>query len=201
MSELVFRSLRFHGRGPVSLSVGAGECVGLTGASGTGKTLLLRAAADLDPHEGSVLLDGVDAQSLPAPEWRRRVGMLPAESAWWKDVVSEHFPADVDYGGLDALGLPRESMGWLVARLSTGERQRLALLRLLANRPRALLLDEPTASLDPDNVERVERLLADYRRETGAPTLWVSHDPAQAKRVAGRRFLLAEGGTLEEARP
>lgn len=200
MSELVLESLRFHGRGPADLVVAEGECVVLTGPSGAGKTLLLRAVADLDPHEGKVRLDAVAAEALPAPEWRRRVGMLPAESEWWTDVVGDHFPEEMSRERLADLGLPPEAMGWQVARLSTGERQRLALLRLLANRPAALLLDEPTASLDLDNVERAERLLADYRLETGAPALWVSHDPAQASRVANRRVLMREGGRLEDLR-
>jgi len=200
LSELALEDLRFHGRGPASLALADGECVALTGPSGAGKTLLLRAVADLDPHEGSARLDGAAADSLPAPEWRRRVGMLPAESAWWADVVGEHFPEPVDEERLVALGLPPEATRWQIARLSTGERQRLAILRLLANRPSALLLDEPTASLDAESVERVERLLERYRRETGAPALWVSHDPAQASRVASRRFLMKEGGVLVELR-
>jgi ABC-type iron transport system FetAB ATPase subunit len=71
------------------------------------------------------------------------------------------------------------------------------LLRLLANRCKALLLDEPTASLDAENVRRVERLIAAYRSETGAAVLWVSHDPEQERRVADRRTRLSEGQLLE----
>jgi putative ABC transport system ATP-binding protein len=82
-----------------------------------------------------------------------------------------------------------------VARLSSGERQRFALLRLLANRPRVLLLDEPTANLDPDNVIRVEKLVATYMAAEGAGVLWVSHDPLQTTRVA-RRTLWMEAGRL-----
>ena len=99
----------------------------------------------------------------------------------------------LDRERLEALGFSDDVMNWVVSRLSTGERQRLALLRLLINRPRALLLDEPTASLDPSNVGPVENLLEDYRKETKAPMLWVSHDPPQADRVADRKYEISEG--------
>ena len=73
----------------------------------------------------------------------------------------------------------------------------LALIRLLVNQPRVLLLDEPTANLDPASVERVEALLMRYRQQTGAAVLWVSHDPAQIARVATRHLSL-QGGRLVE---
>ena len=192
MPRLKIESLRFQGRGPYDLAVESGECVGLSGPSGAGKTLLLRSIADLDPHEGRVFLDDVDSLAVDAPSWRRAVGLLPAESQWWWDTVGPHFPA-VDLERLKALGFGEEVLGWEVSRLSTGERQRLALLRLLVNRPRALLLDEPTAALDPASAGQVEALIEDYRREADASVLWVSHDPAQAERVADRRYEISEG--------
>jgi len=192
MARLKIESLRFLERGPFDLSVDGGECVCLSGPSGAGKTLLLRSIADLDPHEGQVFLDDMESASIDAPSWRKTVGLLPAESQWWCDTVGPHFPT-VDREGLEALGFGEDVMNWTVSRLSTGERQRLALLRLLVNHPRALLLDEPTASLDPSNVGQVETLLEDYRMKMNAPVLWVSHDPAQAERVADRRYEISEG--------
>jgi ABC-type iron transport system FetAB ATPase subunit len=192
VARLKIESLRFKGRGPYDFAVEPGECVCLSGPSGAGKTLLLRSIADLDPHEGRAFLDEVDSSTLDAPVWRRTVGLLPAESQWWSDTVRPHF-STVDPERLEALGFGGEVMDWEVSRLSTGERQRLALLRLLVNRPRALLLDEPTAALDASNVDQVEALLEDYRNETKAPVLWVSHDPAQAARVSERRFEISEG--------
>jgi ABC-type multidrug transport system ATPase subunit len=79
-----------------------------------------------------------------------------------------------------------------VAELSTGERQRLALLRLLTNQPRALLLDEPTASLDPESTVAMERLISDYRQQHQAAVLWVSHQPEQIKRVCVRHLRLEQ---------
>jgi len=194
---LEIEGVRYLDRGPVDLVIEPGECVSVMGASGAGKTLLLRALADLDPHEGRVCLDGMVCAEMPAPEWRRKVGMLPAESAWWADTVAPHFPKGYSGEALAPYGFELDALSWSVQRLSTGERQRLAVARLLARTPDALLLDEPTGSLDPDNVERMEYLLAQYRKDRGAPVLWVSHDPDQAKRVATRHLTLGDGRLVE----
>ncbi len=192
LERLRVDTLTTRGLGPVSFTLAPGECAFLSGPSGAGKTLLLRAIADLDPHEGDVYLDGVPQARFAPTEWRRRVGMLPAESRWWDDLVGPHF-REPDEAGLASLGFSPEVLGWSVVRLSSGEKQRLALLRLLANRPRVLLLDEPTANLDPASAARVEALLDDYRHARGASLLWVSHDPAQIERVGGQRYRFADG--------
>ena len=198
MPTLEVRELCFRDRGPYSFRIEGGECVGLQGASGAGKSLLLRALADLDPRTGSMLLGGVEADTLSGPQWRRLVGLLPAESGWWLDGVAEHFNdfAAVEDGLLASLGFERNVGDWQISRLSTGERQRLAILRLLANQPGCLLLDEPTASLDHDMVTRVEHLLLTYASTHQAPLLWVSHDPAQLDRVCSRRLSMERGGQL-----
>ena len=170
----------------------------LSGPSGAGKTRLLRAVADLDPHQGAVYLDGTACVALPPARWRRRVGLLPAESHWWEDRVGAHFPG-TPVAGLEELGFGVEVLDWPVSRLSSGERQRLALLRLLALEPAVLLLDEPTANLDPANVQRMEALLADYRQRRQAALLWVTHDAAQAARMARRRLVLANGALQQDA--
>ena len=182
--------------GPIEWQINRGECVSLCGASGSGKSLLLRALADLDPHGGEVSLGGDSALSMPGHLWRRRVGLLPAEPFWWAERVGEHFDT-VDAPLLDALGLETGALDWQVARCSTGERQRLALARLLQNKPEVLLLDEPTAALDPQSVEQVEALLEAYRREQDAVVIWVSHDAAQRLRVAQRHYGI-DGHNLSE---
>ncbi len=192
LSQLRLDNLRIRHVGPLSLEVAPGECVCLSGPSGAGKSLLLRAIADLEPRDGTVMLDGRACREFSGPEWRCRVGLLGAESQWWFDQVGRHFP-EADEAGLAALGFGPEVMAWEVARLSTGERQRLALLRLLANEPQALLLDEPTASLDPEMVRRVEALIDDYRQRHQVPLLWVSHDPAQIARVGDRHLRVVAG--------
>lgn len=175
----------------------------LRGASGSGKTLLLRALADLDPNEGTMLLDGTPREAMAAPDWRRHVMYLAAEPGWWADTVREHFP---DWTRavplLERLGLPPACDAWAIHWLSTGERQRLALARALASVdppcPRVLLLDEPTAGLDGTATAAVEALVAERQAATGAGVLWVTHDAAQARRIARRQFLVRDG-LLEEA--
>lgn len=193
MSELQVIDVRPLGRGPYSLRIAAGECVCLRGDSGSGKSLLLRAIADLDPHEGQVLLDDIFSTQIPAPQWRQQVALLPVESHWWQDEVGAHF-ADDNCPWFELLGFSVDAMRWQVSRLSSGEKQRLALARTLMNKPRVLLLDEPTASLDAGNTGVVESLIAEYRRDTGAAVLWVSHDAEQAARVAGRQLRLTASG-------
>lgn len=200
MIRLQIRNLRYHDIGPVDLSIKASECVSLSGPSGAGKTLMLRAVADLEPHEGNVYLDNVNAKEMSPSEWRKKVGMLSAESQWWHDTVEEHFK-EVDGQSLEMLGLDKGVMGWRVSRLSSGERQRLALLRLLCNRPKALLLDEPTANLDPESSRGVEKLLESYRLQQEASLLWISHDAEQIGRVAARQFVLRDGRLLEQKVP
>lgn len=193
---LTIKQLRTVHLGPIDLDVGVGECLVLTGPSGSGKTLLLRAIADLDCHEGEVILNGEACSSMRAHEWRCKVGLLVAESQWWGERIGDHFQQS-DEELLAQLGFGSEVMDWEVARCSTGERQRLALARLLQNYPQVLLLDEPTASLDAENVARVEAVVKQWRQEHGVTVLWVSHDPAQAERVATRRIHI-DNGRLEE---
>ncbi|MCW2236444.1 ABC transporter ATP-binding protein [Azospirillum canadense] len=183
---------------PASFRVDTGECVAVQGPSGAGKSVLLRAVADLDPAAGEVRLDGALREDMTAPEWRRRVTYLAAESGWWSDRVVDHF-ADPQRAAplIDALGLPAEALGWPVSRLSTGERQRLALIRALVQEPRVLLLDEPTGALDLDATHRVEGLLRDAL-DRGMGVLIVTHSPDQADRLAKRR-LRVEAGQVREA--
>lgn len=178
--------------GPASLRLEAGDCVAITGASGSGKSLFLRAIADLDPNRGRVTLEGGDRDAMPAPLWRQRVALVPAESGWWEDRVGAHFDPRFDPAPMLAqVGLP-QALDWSVARLSTGERQRLALVRALCRAPRALLLDEPTAPLDAQSTAQVEALIR-AAMDRGAPVILVTHDPAQAERLAGAHYHMQAG--------
>ncbi|HAY29437.1 MAG TPA: ATP-binding cassette domain-containing protein [Candidatus Accumulibacter phosphatis] len=193
MASLRLQQFATRHVGPLGLSVGAAECVCVEGASGSGKTLLLRAIADLDRHFGEAYCDEAACSAMPAPVWRRSVALLVAESQWWSAIVGDHFEDGVDADWLARLDLPAAAMAWQVARCSTGERQRLALLRTLTQAPAVLLLDEPTGNLDEENTLRVESLLADYRLQRQAALLWVSHDKRQIERVAQRHFVLDHG--------
>src|ERR1700680_3814264 len=171
--------------GPVSFDVAAGECVALLGASGAGKSLLLRAIVDLDPSTGSVMVGDRARSGMPAGEWRKLVALVPAESGWWADRVGDHFPSMTDTEALiEAMGLAG-SLEWEVSRLSTGERQRLAIARALCRKPDVLLLDEPTVSLDEHATRHVEDLILGCC-EKGMALLMVTHDRRQAERLAKR---------------
>lgn len=178
--------------GPLSLDVDSGDCLCISGPSGSGKSLLLRAIADLDPHEGDLFLEGVTSNELAANEWRTRVGLLPPESCWWLPRAIDHFRDGVPVP-LDHIGLSNPTLEQPVSRLSSGEKQRLALMRLLSNRPRVLLLDEPTANLDPENTRRIEAVIAEYRHSHNAAVIWVSHDEEQVRRVANRHYEVVDG--------
>ncbi len=180
MSRLSIHNLQVQRLSPINLEILDGQCITLSGPSGCGKTRLLRAIADLDPHQGEIRLDGTMQREIPAPQWRRRVGYLPAESGWWGERVVDHFQHP-EPESFEALGFTLEWLEREVSRLSTGERQRLALLRLLSHAPEVLLLDEPTANLDQANARRVEQLIHDYRRRRQAAVLWVTHDDMQHK--------------------
>src|SRR5262245_20010810 len=91
----------------VSFELADGECIALQGPSGVGKSLLLRAIADLDPNEGSINLDGTPREAMPAPVWRTKVTYVAAEPGWWADTVQEHFIAwDKALTLAERLGLP-----------------------------------------------------------------------------------------------
>ena len=192
LEELFFRNI-----GPVNLSIAPGECVGLSGPSGIGKTLFLRAIADMDPHFGKLFLNDTESGEMPAHQWRKKVGLLPAESQWWADSVGGHFEG-TKKEWFAALGFEMDVLTWRISRLSSGERQRLALLRLLHNYPGVLLLDEPTTNLDPESIEQSENLMIKYKNENNAPVIWVSHDTDQLNRVALRSFVMNNHNIIEK---
>lgn len=190
--------LEYQFVGPINLKINSGQCMGLSGESGCGKSLLLRAVADLDEHKGDVLLNGIHANEVSASQWRKQVAMLPADSQWWFDTVGEHFNR-LDKAMLNKLGFDETALEWSIGRISTGEKQRLALLRLLENNPAVLLLDEPTANLDANNTLLFESIVLDYLQQNNACAIWVSHDLAQLNRVAKLNFKLESGQLVQQS--
>jgi ABC-type multidrug transport system ATPase subunit len=180
------------------LTIDDGECVAILGPSGAGKSLLLRAIADLDPNRGRITAAAIEREQVAATEWRRKVCYVPAESGWWSATVAEHF-SDVSRATalLASTGLANDAMNWPVTRLSTGEKQRLALIRALILDPPVLLLDEPTSALYEDTTQQIEQLLQS-RLQQGVSILLVTHDKRQAERLASRIVHISRGQLLAE---
>jgi putative ABC transport system ATP-binding protein len=199
----------------LSFALRRGERVALLGPSGAGKTVLLRALALLDPlAEGEILWRGHPVARDQVPAFRAEavyVHQRPALVA--NDVEAElrgpfalrvHRGRQFDRGRLiaqlEGLGRDAAFLGKPVAELSGGEAQLTALLRALQLDPALLLLDEPTASLDPESARAIERLVDQWF--IAAPGqrafLWVTHNPDQAERVARKTVLMESGGVLVE---
>ncbi|MCW5865044.1 MAG: phosphate ABC transporter ATP-binding protein [Anaerolineae bacterium] len=192
------------------LAVNRGEVLALVGPSGSGKSTLLRLLNFLEPPTaGALSFDGQAVTAEPPLAQRRRVTAVFQRPALLRRSVA----ANIGYGlGLRGQKLPPDALaGWLdrlglsplarqsAPRLSAGEAQRLAMARALVLRPDALLLDEPTANLDPYNVGVIERLVAEEQRATGMTVVWVTHDIFQARRVADRAAFLLNGRLVEVA--
>ena len=191
----------------VSLEVMPGETVALLGASGSGKSSLLRAVAGLEPlHRGSVSWNGQDLTAMPVH--RRGFVMMfqdgqlfPHLSVAGNIGYALNHLTDRDREArvselLELVGLsgygPRP-----VTALSGGQAQRVALARSLAPRPHLLMLDEPLSSLDRGLRERLVGVLDDTLRATGTPALYVTHDQDEAFAIADRIAVLSHGRVLQ----
>ncbi|ANN65962.1 ATP-binding cassette domain-containing protein [Bordetella bronchialis] len=178
---------------PVDLDCEAGECHAIQGPSGSGKSVLLRLIADLDPGAGTAALRGVDRSRMSGPQWRRQVVYCQAEAGWWHEAVAPHFPdrqAAIPF--MERLGVAPAKLDAMVHELSTGERQRLGLIRALLLKPPLLLLDEPTAALDAHATLQVEQEIRARLRD-GAAVLLVTHSPEQAGRLATHFWRMGQG--------
>jgi putative ABC transport system ATP-binding protein len=172
------------------------------GPSGAGKSTLLRLLNRLaDPDAGSVHFRGDDVRELPVLELRRRVALVPQLPAPLPGTVAQNVgygpglvgrAADVgralSLAGLDDSIAEREA-----GALSVGEQQRVMLARALALEPEVMLLDEPTAALDVEARDGVERTIASLAGRPEASMILVTHDRGQAKRLADRTIELADG--------
>jgi putative ABC transport system ATP-binding protein len=186
----------------------ADETTARVGPSGAGKSTLLRLLNRLaDPDTGSVRYRGRDVRDYDVLALRREVALVPQLPALLPATVGENVgygPAlhghDCDVQGALALaGLDGAFAARPARQLSVGEQQRVMLARALALEPRVLLLDEPTAALDEATRDAVERTLVDLRSRLSAALIIVTHDRAQAGRLADRLVLL-ENGRLRDRR-
>jgi ABC-type iron transport system FetAB ATPase subunit len=200
-TRLQIRNLQSPLAGPFSFDLAAGECLTISGPSGAGKSLLLRMLCDLDPNTGEAVLNGVPRAGMGAPAWRARVVYQPAEAAWWLPTAGEHFkPGQMPRVQelLPQLNLSPSLLESEITRLSTGERQRMALIRSLACAPQVLLLDEPTAALDPAAVAATELLLK-KELAAGLSIILVTHSEAQAHTLGHRNMTMRDRRLTESA--
>ncbi|WP_212771872.1 ABC transporter ATP-binding protein [Acinetobacter brisouii] len=193
---LSVQNLQLDYAGPFSFDLAQGECIAILGTSGSGKSVLLRMIADLEPNSGDVFLNGMSRSSWSAPEWRHQVIYQAAEPAWWESTAGKHFSIKDQNTVLELLSrlnLSRELLEVDINRLSTGERQRLALVRSLVNQPKILLLDEPTSALDQASIQAVEALLSEELHK-GLGIVLVTHSTELAKRLSHRILRIEQGG-------
>ena len=145
---LQVRDLRTSILKPASFSLSPGETLAVRGPSGAGKTLLLRAVADLDPNEGLVTLDGRDRSIFAGPEWRRLVGYVPAEPGWWADTVGEHFGEwTAALAFVRDLGFPNEAKAWPLGDPIERLRAHLTALGAWDDERHAALLEEASTEV------------------------------------------------------
>ena len=196
----------------VSAEIRAGATA-IVGPSGSGKSTLLRLLNRLaDPDGGTIAYRGRPLTEYDPLALRREVSLVPQLPALLAGTVESNlrYAAGLAAKQLDAgrvLGLAGLDPSFAerdVAKLSVGEQQRAMLARALAQEPRVLLLDEPTSALDHAARDAIEATLAELRRRLDISLVVVSHDPEQARRLAGRALRLQEGrvaacGPLEEA--
>lgn len=193
----------------VSVAVAPGERVAVVGPSGAGKSLLLRSLAGLDPAQaGEVLWHGRVVASNDMPAFRARAVYLHQRAVAFPGSVQDNlrlpFSLTVHAGRtwdrdraaarLESLGRGPDFLDKPAGDLSGGEAQIVAFLRAIQLDPEVLLLDEPTAALDPDAVGSIEGLVRNWHAEVpGRGLLWVGHDREQARRMADREIRLRAG--------
>ena len=198
----------------VNADVRTGEVLAVVGPSGSGKSSFLRLLNRLDePTYGTVFLEDIDYRQIPPRELRREVGMVTQRAYLFPGTVYDNVSfGPRQRGETFSLQLAEELLIRVglagygtrdAANLSGGEAQRVSLARALANSPKVLLLDEPTSALDQAAKAGVESLIQDIIRERRLTCVMVTHDMAQAARMADRVMILEHGrvtriGTVKE---
>ena len=204
----------------INVTILKGEIFTIVGPSGAGKSMFLRALNRLtEPEAGDILLDGVSLFSLNPRELRRKVGMVFQVPVLFPGTVRENIrtgpvmwdeedrsragiettPDDVTTI-LESVALSPDFADRDAGNLSVGEQQRVCIARALANDPQVLLMDEPTASLDPTSTRKIESLITTLNLDRGLTFVVVTHNMDQARRI-GHTTMLLEAGEVKEVLP
>jgi ABC-type cobalamin/Fe3+-siderophores transport system ATPase subunit len=202
----------------VRLTVEPGGWLAIIGPNGSGKSTLLRSVLGFHPHEGEVRIDGVPTTGMPRRDRARCLAYAPQAPVLPEGVTTReyvtlgrtpHRPLLAAPRGVDrqvvAEVMERLGLGGLAERhlttLSGGEQQRAVLARALAQQPRVLLLDEPTAALDLGHAQQVLDLVDRLRRQDGLTVVSTLHDLTLAGQYADRLALLSDGRVAAEGPP
>jgi ABC-type iron transport system FetAB ATPase subunit len=187
-----------------SLELDAASVITIAGPSGCGKSTLLRAIATLIPiSSGTILFEGRPVRDIGVTQYRRRVAYVPQSPAMFEGTVADNVRAGPRLKGVELsdaqvmalverVGLGAEIASRAASGVSGGERLRVALARALANEPRVLLLDEPTAALDPEAARVVLDLLVTLAAG-GTALLAVTHVEAHAAHLGGTAYRMSAG--------
>ncbi|HLC04374.1 MAG TPA: ATP-binding cassette domain-containing protein [Anaerolineales bacterium] len=189
------------------LTIQEGEILAIVGPNGAGKSTLLRLLNFLErPSHGELTYLGRRVEFPPSLEMRRQITMVFQRPILISSSVRENIAYPLRLRGaykrdrvdmlLDQFGLARLATA-SCRKLSGGEYQRVALARALAASPRVLLLDEPTANLDPHNVGLIEAVVQSVRATGRTTQVLVTHNTFQAKRLADRVVMLLDGDVIE----
>jgi putative ABC transport system ATP-binding protein len=198
----------------VTFKVRTGEVLAIVGPSGSGKSSLLRLLNRLDEAtSGTLYVEGIDYRQIPPRELRRKLGMVNQRPYLFPGTVEENLQfgprqrgESLSHESIEQLLVRVGLKGYSsrnVANLSGGEAQRVSVARTLANSPLVLLLDEPTSALDEASKLEVESAIQNVVHDRGLTCVLVTHDTAQAARLAERALLLESGhvvriGTVSE---
>ncbi len=200
----------------VSLEAQAGELLVIIGPNGSGKTTLLRLIDLLEtPDSGRILFQGNDVLSDPAMKdvTRMKIGMVFQQATVFDTSVYNNVAWTLRMRGSEDNSLGRsvenvlELVGLLTIKsqrartLSGGEAQRLALARVMVYQPQLLLMDEPTANLDPYNVGVIEEVILRVNRDLGTTIIMATHNMFQARRLGREIALLLDGEIIETGSP
>ncbi len=198
----------------VSLTVEKGEVLAIIGPTGTGKTTLLRLLDHLDkPFSGKIVFDGREVTSRLKTEVRRKISMVLQKPVVFDASVYDNVAYPLRIRKHEKKAIPEKVNGMLktvgldgyqkrnARTLSGGETQKVALARALITDPQLLLLDEPTANLDPVSLNTIEEFILRFNRDNGMAIVIATHEMAQGQRLAHRIGVMMDGELIQVGKP